>query len=120
MKTSAELREIRKRRQRFKISGTSSGKCRLLVHRTNNNMYAQILDVSGKNTVAHVSTLSKVVKETVKNGGNKEAAACVGKLIAKAALDKGIKEVVFDRSGFLYHGRVQLLAESARENGLVF
>ncbi|MDR2458891.1 MAG: 50S ribosomal protein L18 [Holosporales bacterium] len=120
MKTSAELRGIRKKRQRYKISRTSCGRCRLLIHRTNNNMYAQILDISGKNTVVHVSTLSKAVREEVKNGGNKEAAVCVGRLVAVAALGKGIKEVVFDRSGFLYHGRVQRLAESARENGLVF
>ncbi|MDR1333517.1 MAG: 50S ribosomal protein L18 [Holosporales bacterium] len=120
MKTSCELREIRKRRQRYKISRVSSGKCRLLIHRTNNNMYAQVLDATGKNTVASVSTLSKDVKGAVKNGGNKEAAACVGKMIALAAKSKNVVEVVFDRSGFLYHGRVKILAESARENGLVF
>jgi large subunit ribosomal protein L18 len=83
-------------------------------------MYAQILDVSGKRTVAHVSTLSKEVRDVVKNGGNKEAAAYVGKMIALAARDKNVTEVVFDRSGFLYHGRIKVVAESARENGLVF
>jgi large subunit ribosomal protein L18 len=83
-------------------------------------MYAQILDKTGKNTVVHVSTLSKEVKETVKNGGNREAAACVGKMVALEAKKKKISDVVFDRSGFLYHGRVKVLADSARENGLKF
>lgn len=120
MKTSAQLREKRKSRQRFKISGSVKGKCRLVVHRTNNHMYAQILDESGVRTVIQVSTLSKDLRGTVKNGGNKEAAARVGKVIAEKAKEKNISSVVFDRSGFLYHGRVKALADSARENGLNF
>lgn len=120
MKTSVQLREIRKSRQRFKISKTIAGKCRLLVHRTNNHMYAQILDESGKKIVVHVSTLSKDMRDNVKNGGNKEAAAYVGKMVALKAKEKNISSVVFDRSGLLYHGRVKVLADSARENGLNF
>jgi large subunit ribosomal protein L18 len=83
-------------------------------------MYAQILDEAGDKTVVHVSTLSKEVKEGIKNGGNKDAAALVGKVIALKAKEKNITDVVFDRSGFLYHGRVKVLADSARENGLNF
>lgn len=120
MKTPAQLRETRKIRQRFKLSKIVKGRCRLLVHRTNNHMYAQILDESGKNTVVTVSTLSKDVRDQVKNGGNKEAAALVGKVVAEKAKEKNITSVVFDRSGFLYHGRVKVLADSARENGLNF
>ena len=120
MNTSAKLRLRRKSRQRFKISKTIDGKCRLIVHRTNNHMYAQILDETGANIAVSVSTLSKDVREAVKNGGNKEAASYVGKMIALKAKEKNISSVVFDRSGFLYHGRVKVLADSARENGLNF
>jgi large subunit ribosomal protein L18 len=83
-------------------------------------MYASILDESGVKTVVHVSTLSKDVRGEIKNGGNKEAAAYVGKIVALKAKEKDISNVVFDRSGFLYHGRVKALADSARENGLNF
>ncbi len=120
MKTSSQLRMIRKTRQRFKISDSIKGKYRLLVHRTNNHIYAQILDKSGKNTIVHVSTLSKDVRDVVKNGSNKDAAVYVGKVVAEKAKEKNISSVVFDRSGFLYHGRIKVLADSARENGLVF
>jgi large subunit ribosomal protein L18 len=120
MKTSDQLRKIRKERQRNKIARTINGRCRLLIHRTNNNMYAQILDESGKKTVVHVSTLSKDVRDSIKNGGNKEAAMFVGKMVATKAKEKNITNVVFDRSGFLYHGRVKVLADSAREHGLNF
>ena len=120
MKTATELRIIRKKRQRFKISDSIKGKYRLVIHRTNNHIYAQILDKSGKNTLVHISTLSKDVRSNVKNGGNIEAAIYVGKIVAEKAKEKNISSVVFDRSGFLYHGRVKALADSARENGLVF
>jgi large subunit ribosomal protein L18 len=83
-------------------------------------MYAQILDETGTKFVVHVSTLSKEIKDSLKNGGNKEAASIVGKLVAEKAKEKNISNVVFDRSGFLYHGRVRVLADSARENGLNF
>ena len=120
MKTSAQLRERRKSRQRFKISDSVKGKNRMVIHRTNNHMYAQILDETGTKTIIEVSTLSKDLKGKVKKGGNKEAAALVGKTIAEKAKAKKISSIVFDRSGFLYHGRVKVLADSARENGLKF
>ena len=120
MKTSAQLRERRKIRQRFKIAKTINGRNRLVINRTNNHMYAQILDETGTKTLVSASTLSPEAKECIKNGGNKDAAAYVGKMIAIKAKDKNILNVVFDRSGFLYHGRVKVLADSARENGLNF
>jgi large subunit ribosomal protein L18 len=92
----------------------------LVVNRTNNHIYAQILDEAGKNTIVSASTLSVEGREAVKNGGNKVAAEYVGKAIAAKALAKEITNVVFDRSGFLYHGRVKILAESARASGLNF
>lgn len=118
MKTSAQLRKRRKIRQRFKIARAVCGRCRLLIHRTNNHFYAQILDESGENVVVSASSLSKESK--MKNGGNRDAAAAIGKLIAEKAKAKKISEVVFDRSGFLYHGRVQVFADAARANGLSF
>lgn len=120
MYTSAQLRDRRKSRQRFKISNSVKGKHRMVIHRTNNHMYAQILDKSGTKTIVEVSTLSPDVKKIIKFGGNKEAAACVGKVVAEKAKAVNISEIVFDRSGFLYHGRVKVLADSARENGLKF
>ena len=102
---------------RLKISGTAE--CpRLAVYRSAKNIYAQIIDdVAGKTLVA-ASTLEPSLKE--KYGGNVEAAAAVGKLVAEKALEKGIKEVVFDRGGLVYHGRVKALADGAREAGLEF
>ena len=112
-------REKKHLRIRNRFSGTAE-RPRLAVFRSNNHIYAQILDESGAKTVVHVSTLSKEVRDAVKTGGNKEAALYVGKVIAEKAKAKNISSVVFDRSGFLYHGRVKVLADSARENGLKF
>ena len=120
MITSIELRQRRKQRQRTKIRLVSAGRLRLSVHRTNQHMYAQIIDDRNSVTLASASTLSKEVKAAVKSGGTKKAATLVGKILATIAQKKGITEVVFDRSGFIYHGRIQALAESAREHGLVF
>lgn len=120
MMISAKLRERRKIRQRFKISKTINGRYRLVINRTNNHMYAQILDETGDKTIISASTLSVEGREAVKNGGNKDAAIYVGKTIANKAKELKITNVVFDRSGFLYHGRVKVLADSARENGLNF
>lgn len=120
MNKSTKLRLRRKLRQRFKLSKIVNGRNRLLINRTNNHIYAQILDESGSKTLIQVSTLSKELRDSVKHGGNKEAAASVGKLIAQKAKEMNISQVVFDRSGFLYHGRVKVLADSARENGLNF
>jgi large subunit ribosomal protein L18 len=110
-------RQKRHLRIRKKVSGTPE-RPRLSIYRSLSNMYAQIIDdVAGKTLVA-ASTLDKEVNAS--NGGNKEAAKSVGELVAKRALEKGIESVVFDRSGYIYHGRVKELAEGAREAGLKF
>ena len=114
--------KIRKRkhvRVRKKISGTSE--CpRLCVYRSNAHIYAQIIDDVAQTTLASASKLDKEIKGSVSVGSNIEAAKAVGKLIAERAAAKEIKVVVFDRGGYLYHGRVQALAEAAREAGLEF
>ena len=106
----------RHKRVRGKISGTAE-RPRLNVFRSNTNIYAQIIDDVKGVTLAAASSLDKEISG---NGGNKEAAKEVGKLLAKKATDKGIAEVVFDRGGYVYHGRVKELAEGAREGGLKF
>ena len=106
----------RHKRVRGKISGTAE-RPRLNVFRSAKNIYAQIIDDVAGVTLAAASTLDK---EFTGNGGNKEAAKKVGELIAKRAADKGITEVVFDRGGYIFHGRVKELAEGAREGGLNF
>lgn len=118
--TSAELRQRRKQRQRTKIRSVANGRMRLTVHRTNQHIYAQIIDDNNSVTLAAASSVSKEAKTALKSGSTKEAATFVGKLLAEHAKAKGITNVVFDRSGFIYHGRIQALAESAREHGLVF
>ena len=114
--------EIRKRkhvRVRKKISGTTE--CpRLCVYRSNSHIYAQIIDDTKGVTLVSASTLDKEIKGSVSVGSNIEAAKEVGKLIAQRAQDKKISEVVFDRGGYVYHGRVAALAEAAREAGLQF
>lgn len=106
-------------RVRKKISGTPE--CpRLCVFRSNTNIYAQVIDDVNGVTLASASTLDKDVKASVSNGSNIEAAKAVGKLVAERALAKEINEVVFDRGGYVYHGRVAALAEAAREAGLSF
>ena len=110
-----KLRKKRHQRIRNKISGTAE--CpRLSVFRSNTNTYAQLIDDVAGVTLASASTLDT----NVENGTKTEEASAVGKLIAERGLEKNIKEVVFDRGGYLYHGRVKALAEAARENGLVF
>ncbi|MBC5624488.1 50S ribosomal protein L18 [Clostridium sp. NSJ-49] len=104
-------------RVRKKVSGTPE-RPRLSVYRSEKNIYAQIIDDVNAVTLVSASTLDKDLN--LKVGGNKEAAKLVGELIAKRAVDKGITEVVFDRGGYVYHGRVQVLADSAREAGLKF
>ena len=109
----------RHKRVRRKITGTTQ-RPRLCVFRSSNNIYAQIIDDANRVTLTAASSLDAEVKGAVNHGGNKEAAKMVGEMIAKRALEKGITEVVFDRGGYLYHGRVQVLAEAAREAGLKF
>jgi large subunit ribosomal protein L18 len=109
----------RKKRVRSRIRGTPE-KPRLNVYRSPKHIYAQaIIDTTGK-TVASASTLSPELKGNLRYTGNVEAAKKVGELIARKCLEKGIKRVVFDRSGYLYHGRVKALAEAARAGGLAF
>ncbi len=112
-----ENRKYRHLRIRKKISGTAEVP-RLCVFRSNSQIYAQIIDDKNRTTLASASSLDKDLK--IKNGGNIEAAKIVGKSIAEKAKKEKIEEVVFDRAGYLYHGRVAALAEAARENGLKF
>ncbi|MCL5038548.1 MAG: 50S ribosomal protein L18 [Firmicutes bacterium] len=112
-------RRVRHRRVRKNVSGTQE-RPRLSVFRSLNHIYAQIIADETGQTLAAASTLDQQVKERIKKGGNIEAARVVGEVIARRALEKGIKSVVFDRGGFLYHGRVAALAEAAREAGLSF
>ena len=109
----------RHKRVRRKITGTTQ-RPRLCVFRSSNNIYAQIIDDANRVTLTAASSLDAEVKGAVNHGGNKEAAKMVGEMIAKRAIEKGITEVVFDRGGYLYHGRIKELAEAAREAGLKF
>lgn len=113
----SKVREKKHRKIRNKISGTSQ-RPRLCVFRSNNHIYAQIIDDTKGITLVASSTLDKGIEIEQKN--NVEAAKVVGAAIAKKALDKGINTVVFDRSGYIYHGKVKALAEAARESGLIF
>lgn len=112
-------RARRHRRIRKRISGTQD-RPRLAVARSLKHIYAQIIDDQSGTTLAFASSLDPEIRSQVKNGGNVEAARLVGKLIGEKAQAKGIKQVVFDRGGNLYHGRVAALAEGARESGLEF
>lgn len=111
------LRKVRHRRVRGKIAGTAA-RPRLNVYRSEKHIYAQLIDDQAGQTLAAASSLDESLKGV--SGRDREGAKAVGALIAKRALEKGIKSVVFDRGGYLYHGRVAALAEGARENGLEF
>ena len=113
------IRQRRHLRVRKKIVGTSE-RPRLNVFRSNSNIYAQIIDDSEGKTLVSASTLDKAIADKVDNGSNIAAATEVGKLVAERALASGITNVVFDRGGYIYHGRVKALADAAREAGLVF
>ena len=115
----AAVRQKKHRRMRGHISGTAA-RPRLAVFRSNKHMYAQIIDDKKGVTLVSASTLQADVKEGLEYTDNIEAAARVGKVIGERALQAGIKEVVFDRGGFVYHGKVQALADAAREAGLTF
>ena len=116
-KSRNETRKVRHLRIRKNISGTSTNP-RLVVFRSNANIYAQVIDDVNGTTLVSASSIDKEMK--LENGSNIEAAKKVGALVAKRALDKNITEVVFDRGGYLYHGRVKALADAAREAGLKF
>jgi len=116
-KESTQRRAQRVRRQIKKVSGD---RLRLSVFRSSKNIHAQIIDDSKGHTVASASTLEKDVKGSIKTGADVAAAAAVGKLIAERAVKAGVRNVVFDRGAYIYHGRVKALAEAAREGGLSF
>ena len=120
MKSKKETARVRRhKRLRKKIIG-SKERPRLSVHRSLSNLYVQFIDdVNGK-TLCSISTLDPKVKGKIKYGGNMKAAEAIGEATATLAKSKGISKVVFDRSGYLYHGRIKVFAESARKNGLVF
>ena len=119
MASTKESQVRRASRVRSQIKAVANGRPRLSVHRSSKNIYAQIIDdVAGK-TLASASTLDGDLK-SLKTGADTAAAAAVGKLVAERAVKAGVKEVVFDRGAFIYHGRVKALADAAREGGLSF
>jgi len=120
MKQSRRQKVIDKHlRVRKKVVG-STEKPRLSIYKSNNHIYAQVIDDTQGKTIAAMSTRSSGLKEQFNHGGNCAASELVGNSIAKLAMDKGIKQVVFDRGGNLYHGRIKALAEAARASGLIF
>ncbi|AXS41042.1 50S ribosomal protein L18 [Breoghania sp. L-A4] len=112
--------ERRRDRVRRSLKAVANGRVRLSVYRSSKNIYAQIIDDEKGCTLAAASTLDKDVRGDLKTGADTAAAAIVGKLIAERATKAGVKEVVFDRGGYIYHGRVKALADAAREGGLEF
>ena len=120
MGNSVSLHNKRKFRNRKALKSKSYGKLRLTVFRSGRHIYGQIIDDVQGITIAAASSLESNIKKQFKNCGTKEVAALVGKLIAEKAVKKGIKNVVFDRGGYIYHGRIKNLAEAARDNGLIF
>ena len=120
MSVIRERRERRRRRLRTSIGRRAGGRPRLSVFRSSLHIYAQVIDDRGGVTLAAASSIDKGLRASLKSGTNVAAAAEVGRLIAERALAAGIKEVVFDRGGYLFHGRVKALAEAARAGGLSF
>ena len=120
MGSSISLHNKRKQRNRRALKSKSNGKLRLSVFRSSRHIYSQIIDDVKGLTIAAASSVEIDIKKQFKNCGTKEVASIVGKLIAEKAKKKGIKNVVFDRGGYIYHGRVKNLAEGARDGGLIF
>ncbi|TAK49153.1 MAG: 50S ribosomal protein L18 [Xanthobacteraceae bacterium] len=110
----------RKTRVRLALRRAANGRPRLSVFRSSKHIYAQVIDDVKGETLASASSLEKTLREGAKSGADVDAAKAVGKLVAERALQNGVKEVVFDRGGYLYHGRVKALADAAREGGLSF
>ena len=115
-----DLAQRRRTRLRFSLRRKSGGRPRLSVFRSGRHIYAQVIDDSAGRTLASASSLDRDLREGLKSGADKEAAAAVGKLVAERALAAGVTEVVFDRGAYIYHGRVKALADAAREGGLAF
>ena len=112
--------ERRRSRVRTRLARTNKGRPRLSVFRSSKHIYAQIIDDVAGHTIAAASTLDETLRGAVKTGANKDAAVAVGKLLAERAKAAGVTAVVFDRGGYLFHGRVKALADAAREGGLSF
>ena len=120
MQRKATEKQKRVWRTRSRLRKVQNGRMRLSVHRTGMHMYAQVIDDKNGLTLASASTVDKELRGKIKKTANKDAASAVGKLVAERAVKAGVKDVIFDRGGFAYHGRVQVLADSAREAGLIF
>ena len=120
MLSARTLQQRRRRRVRSQLRRRNQGRLRLSVFRSSKHIYAQVIDDDRGVTMAAASTLDKSLRGALKSGADKQAAVAVGKLVAERATAAGVKEVVFDRGGYLYHGRVQALADAAREGGLKF
>ncbi|ENN91857.1 50S ribosomal protein L18 [Bartonella schoenbuchensis] len=120
MVSSKKIIQRRARRVRRQIRAVANGRPRLSVYRSNQNIYAQIIDDLRGCTLASACTLEGELRKSLKSGSDKAAAFAVGKLIAERAKKAGVNEVVFDRGAYVYHGRVKVLAEAAREGGLIF
>ncbi len=120
MANQKKLFERRRNRVRYKIRQSVSGRARLTIFRSGKHIYAQVVDDATRSTLASASSADAVKTGALSKTWNKKAAAVVGKLIAERALANGIKQVVFDRGGYLYHGRVKALGDAAREGGLQF
>ncbi len=117
---SKESTQRRSARVRRHLKAVANGRPRLSVHRTSKNIYVQVIDDAKGCTIAAASTLEKDFRDAKKTGADTAAAAAVGKLIAERAVKAGVKDVVFDRGAYIYHGRIKALAEAAREGGLSF
>lgn len=120
MLSSKELFKRRAQRNRTQVRSKAQGRPRLSVFRSSKNIYAQVIDDESGRTVASASTIEKSLRDSLKTGADKTAATEVGKLIAERAKAAGHEDVVFDRGGYIYHGRVKALADAAREAGLKF
>ncbi|MAF47123.1 MAG: 50S ribosomal protein L18 [Rhodospirillales bacterium] len=120
MKSTKQLFARRRNRTRGNVRRFNTGRARLTVFRSGKHIYAQVIDDTKGETLAAASSLDKILSDKLKTGASKEAAGEVGKLIAERAKSAGVEEVVFDRGGYLFHGRVKALADAARESGLSF
>jgi large subunit ribosomal protein L18 len=120
MSANQDLRVRRRERLRFQLRQKSGGRVRLSVFRSSKHIYAQVIDDVAGRTLAAASSLDQDLRKALKTGADTDAAAAVGKLVAERAVAAGVKEVVFDRGAYLYHGRVKALADAAREGGLAF
>jgi len=120
MATTRKATARRRASVRRAVKAAAGSRMRLSVHRSGKHIYAQVIDDVKGATLASASSLEKTMREELKTGANVEAAKMVGKLVAERAAEKGVKDVVFDRGRYLYHGRVKALADAAREAGLKF